>query len=296
MDIQINRAHLQTEKPSPLYSVPPSTHEPVATDRTQNNTLAWRAIFAGLFIAFLTDIMLLSLGMAIGGASLRSAIQGATGVSGLGTGSALWVMFSTFISLYIGSFAASKVSGMIPLRTGQVQGVVISALFFGLLFSQLGSTIGFLSKGMSGAFSTMTQSLNDLSKNPVIQNTIQKSLGTLPLKSAPDQVFTELATRLVQGHTTDARDYLADQTGITSAEADLRIQQLATSTQDILKTVGNTTAQIVTLAGWTIFISVFFGTVCAFLGGAMGCATHLSQRAAKPGKTHEEEPKMTQAS
>ena len=99
--------------------------------------------------------------------------------------------------------------------------------------------------------------------------------GKTPLKSPPDQVAGELASRLIRGNRIGARDYLAQQSGLSPRDADAKISQLLTTTEQTLKNVGGTAAKAISVAGWTLFAGLALGTLFAFLGGGAGVNSEL---------------------
>ncbi len=286
MDIQIDRARNDPERPTPLSTIS-RTFEVRSTETRNASPISWKGVFAGVLVAFLIQLTLLSLGVALGGSSLKSIIQGSTRLVGLGTSSAFWFALSTILSLYFGSYVGGRLSGPISIRVGQYQGVVISALFFALLLTQLGTTFGVLSRSLSGAAGALGQTMGEVSKNPMVQDAIRTSLGKLPLKSPPEQVVGELASRLIRGNRTGARDYLVQQTGLSPKEADIKINQLISSTEENLKSIGGATAQVISIAGWTLFSALLLGTFFSFLGGGAGVAAHFDRNLAPKRPTQE---------
>ncbi len=243
----------------------------------ESSSVSWRAIFAGAFISMLCYSILMSLGIAIGSASLRGLIQGSNSGEALGVTSALWLVFSILISLFLGSYSAGRVSGLISMGVGRVQGVVIAALFFAVMLFQVGATIGSIGRGIGSTVGTLGGAAGDVSKNPKVQETIRNALGGLNLKSSPETVAQVLATRLLNGDQAGARDYLASQTGLSRVQADQKIQTFKTDLQNTLKNIGGTTAQVVSIASWTLFGSLILGSIASMLGGASGASVNISR-------------------
>src|SRR4051794_16198058 len=99
-------------------------------EATRQSSISWRAIFAGTFASLLFFAILTSLGLAIGGANLKSLIQGTQGGQGLRIGSMVWMVLSILISLSLGSYMSGRAAGMVSKTIGRIQGCVITALFF----------------------------------------------------------------------------------------------------------------------------------------------------------------------
>jgi hypothetical protein len=274
MEIQIERTQKEPERPIPISSAT-RTFTTQASMALERPGISWRGVFAGLLVACLAHLTLVSLGIALGGSSLKALIGGTSKLGGIAASSALWFILASAISLYLGSYAAGKLSGTVSVRVGQLQGVVVSALFFALVLSQAGSTLGAVSRGFSGALGTLGQTPTEVGKNPMVQDAIRNALGKIPLKSPPDQVASELATRLIRGNRTGARDYLAQQTGLSTKDAETKLSQLMTAAEETLKSIGETTAQIISVVGWTLFTALIFGTLFSSLGGGAGVASEL---------------------
>jgi len=256
--------------PTGGYSVRPDI-EPASV----RQTVSLRAIFTGVVLSFLSYACLLALGFAIGGSSLAGIIQQSQNASGLSIGSGIWMVASLLLSLYFGSYFAGRVSGMVPVRLGGVQGMVISAIFFFFIAAQVGSALGLIGQGVGGAVSGVSGAAGDLAGNPQVQSTVEDALGGLNLASPPDVVVRGLASRLLRGDSTGARDYLARQAGISPADAQARIDTFKANFDSTVKNIGTTAARALSYAGWTLFMGIVLGTLAASWGGSNGVRRNL---------------------
>jgi len=238
-------------------------------------TVSWRAIFAGTFVSLLVYFALLSLGLAVGSGSLQNAAQGTGSAGGIGIGAGIWTAASIFISIFAGSFAAGRVGGDLPIRVGRIQGLVIAALFFTFVLSQLGTAIGLLGKGIGSTVSAVGGAAGEISQNTDVQDLMDQALGNLNLKSPPDVVAKGVASRLVQGNGNAAKNYLASQAGITPAQADAPIQALKPQMEQTLRRAGVETAKVVKTVGWVLFFSILLGALGGSSGGSLGAAYNL---------------------
>jgi hypothetical protein len=235
------------------------------------NTISWKAIFAGTFISVLAYLILATLGLAIGGSSLGIIIQNGLNAGGLGVGTGIWLAFSALVSLFFGSFAASRSSRDIFRPQGAIQGLVIASLFFLFLFSQVGGAVAVLGRGLGGTVGLLGGAVGDLADNPEVRDTVENALGSQGKLRAPMRVVASgLASRLLRGDTKGARDYLALQTGVTPAEADQRIVQIQRDLTRKLKGLGTTTAKAISVTGWSLFSLLVLGSIFAALGGRAG--------------------------
>ncbi|HAR42841.1 MAG TPA: hypothetical protein DCS07_09475 [Bdellovibrionales bacterium] len=240
------------------------------TRELERSSISWRAIFAGLFVSLLTYMILMAFGIAVGSAGLASNISGGLEGSTLSIGSGIWVVLSALVSLFAGCYYAARAAGLIATRVGAIQGLVVASLFFLTMFSQIGAAIGFIGGGLGSAVGSIGKGASEIAKAPEVQDTIQSSLGELNLKSPPDQVVQGIATRLIQGNTIGARNYLAAQAGISPAEAQTRIDTIANDVQSTARDIGQKTAKAVSMIGWTVFGYLLLGSLAALFGGMTG--------------------------
>jgi hypothetical protein len=78
-------------------------------------------------------------------------------------------------------------------------GLVIAAGFFlFFLFSQIGSGIDLLSKGIGGVVSSAGGAAGDLASNSTVQAAVKDSLGDLSLRSDSKTVIQGLITRILR--------------------------------------------------------------------------------------------------
>jgi hypothetical protein len=220
--------------------------------------ISWRSVLAGLFVSLLTYLTLLVLGVAIGGGKLITADAQSIGVATVS-----WIFISTGISLFAGAYFAARISRFQARVVGSSQGVVICSLFFAALLVQLFFLLGSLSPLTTASTST-------------VRDIVQQSLDGLEFKADAKMVSEGIANRIMQGDTDRARDYLAMHAGITSSEAQARIETLRTLVQEALFEVNEKTASVLATAGWTLFGLIIVGLLGAIGGGVRGIRTNLN--------------------
>lgn len=250
--------------------------EKLIAPEVERASLSWGAIFAGDLISVLFYTILLALGLGIGGSSLKNVIQMGGGL-GIGIGAGIWAVIAILVSLFLGSYFAGRISGLISIRMGWIQGLVIAALFFGFMLSQVGFVMGGLTRGVASTIGAVGSVASDVMSDPRVRETLRAALNGLPLKSPPDVVLQGVATRLFRGDDVGARDYLANQAGITPADADRRITQIKSDLQKILTDIGSSLAGAISTAGWTLFFALVLGTLASAAGGGMGAAAQLKR-------------------
>lgn len=119
--------------------------------------ISWGAIFAGVFVTFVTLTLLNVLGLAIGAATF-DAFQANPG-EGLGLGAAIWWTVSALIALFAGGWVTGRMSGVHHRQESLLHGIVtwavtVTALLLTVstVFGQLiGGAFGFLGRTVAGA-------------------------------------------------------------------------------------------------------------------------------------------------
>lgn len=108
--------------------------------------VSWGAIWAGMFVTVVMQIMLTLLGVACGIASLNPASQ-ANSVQGLSVGAAIWLMVTWLISMWCGACVAGRMSGGPRQADGMVHGVVSWAFSTAVILLSLTTIAGTLLSG-----------------------------------------------------------------------------------------------------------------------------------------------------
>src|SRR5689334_17262416 len=85
--------------------------------------VSWGAIFAGLFVTIVAQMILTLLGAAIGGATIHPTTE-ANPTKGLAVGSAIWLVISGLISLFCGAYVAGRLSGGPRRSDGLLHGIL----------------------------------------------------------------------------------------------------------------------------------------------------------------------------
>ena len=228
--------------------------------------ISWRAILGGILVAMLTMLGLLGLGFAFGGMGMSDG----TSIQAAGIFTGVWFVISLVLSLFIGSYFAARVSKFRTGRIGSAQGLVIASVFLGFFLYQTIQAIGTGSAAIQG----VQQAANNQTVMNTVNNLAEDALGDLNLRSEPRVVAQGIATRLLQGDTQGARNYLVRQSGITEAEAQQRIDQLRNTLNNYVETVREATATALRSLGWSLFLMVVLGALAAIGGGALGSVTN----------------------
>lgn len=127
--------------------------------------ISWGAVFAGVLISLVVQLILSLLGLGIGFGSIEP-LREQNPFSGLGTGTLVWWVVSMLISLFVGGMTAGRLAGVPRSYDGVLHGLlsfsVFTLIFFYLLTtavggvisgvgSVVGQTISLAGKGISSA-------------------------------------------------------------------------------------------------------------------------------------------------
>lgn len=105
----------------------------------------WAAIIAGVLVALGVQLLLGTLGMAIG-LTVVDPAEDAEPFSGVGMGAGIWWVLSSIIALFVGGWAAGRMGGIYNKLNATLQGLVTWSLatLIGLwmIYSAAGAVIG----------------------------------------------------------------------------------------------------------------------------------------------------------
>jgi len=239
--------------------------------------ISWRGIAGGVVVALLAYTTLVALGFAIGGAAAERVVENESGGSALGWASGVWLLVSTLAALFVGGYVAARASGVMPHRVGGVEGLVVSALFFGVMFFSAGAAIGKVGNGVGSLLSAAGGAAADIAKNPAVQSVVERSLGDVPLKASIGDVSTGVLSRLLRGDNEAAKAYLARQTGLSAADADARLQRMTVQVKEAATTIGVAAARAAQIAGWVLFAALLLGSTASFFGGFLGMHRNIQR-------------------
>jgi hypothetical protein len=256
-----------------------SSRGPLEVDSQNPHALiSVRSIVSGLLVAMFTMTGLLGLGLAFGGIGLDQE----TTAKSAGIFSGVWFIVSTLLSIFVGSYFAARISKFRTARIGSAQGLVIASLFLGFFLYQTVSAIGSAGSAVSSMLgstgSMVAQGARKAASTPAVTNAVdnlaEDALADLNLRSEPTVVARGIGSRLIQGDTEGAKNYLARQSGITPTEADTRIAQMKAQVDKVVSDTKEATATALRSTGWALFLLVALGALAAMGGGALGSAAN----------------------
>ncbi|RZA25040.1 MAG: hypothetical protein EOP10_08080 [Proteobacteria bacterium] len=140
---------------------------PIEAQVTANNQvsvkrISWPAIFAGVVVVLVVQLALSLLGLGIGASTIDPLAQ-QNPLSGMGTGSGIWLVVSTLIALFVGGWIAGRVSGMHNKVEGSIHGFLTWGLATLVTTYLLATVMGGMVRGagnmLGGAASLVGQGL-----------------------------------------------------------------------------------------------------------------------------------------
>jgi hypothetical protein len=251
-----------------------ATEQSVRAQEQNSFCVHWSAVFAGFFIAMLTYFILISLGTAIGAAGLKSVIQGDTPLQGLGAGAGLWTVLSVLICLFAGSYASSRVSGLVATRIGYTQGGVITALFFSVMLSGMGLGLGTLGLGLGSVTGNLVNAAGDAASNPAVTRVVEDALSDLNV-DRPQEITAGVASRLLGGDYDSAVTFLSNRLQISRLEAQAHLLNLRNQLIAAVNISARKSADALRFVGWSAFGIMLLGAISGLFGGAVGAQVNF---------------------
>ena len=268
---------------------------------------SWGAIFAGVVVILVVQLMLSLLGMAFG-LWIIDPVQGAP-MDALSIGAAIWWVVSSIIAVFLGGWVSGRMAAGALTMNAMLHGVItwgvgtlltvylltagIGALTAGAMsiltgsLQAVGGTVGAIVPGMGGLIPPELER----EINQIIGQRQQASPGaTAPgtqAQTSPDEVrrtIMSILQRGPQGIDRNDRETLtnviAQHTGMSRQEARSTVNRLITQMEQLQQGAGKATQQAQRVAGeaaqglgtaafWS-FIMLLLTAIAAAAGGASG--------------------------
>lgn len=143
--------------------------EPVVAVPTgeYHDRVRWGPIFAGLFTAIASQLVLSALGAAIGLTSIANSGAPRSDAGDVGSAVGIWSIISLLISLFIGGWITTRAAGLMSKSSALLNGAILWA-------TTLAISSWLLTSGVSGAFGLVASNAG------AVVNQAQQSGATLP--------------------------------------------------------------------------------------------------------------------
>ena len=257
------------------------------------NRVAWGAIFAGVVVALVVQVLLTMLGAGIGMATLDPASGDNPAASTFSISTAVWWMVSGIIAVFAGGYIAARMSGRTVPTTGALHGLTTWAfttlVILYLVTTAAGSLVGGVFSGVASAVGgvgqTVAQSAAPMLENANPLDAIEREVratGTDPealnnaAVNAIRQLLTGDAANADQARQ-QAAQALAQARNIPLEEARQQVaafeqqyQQTVDQAQRTAAEAADTAASAISTGALVAFVALVLGAIAGWFGGRSG--------------------------
>ena len=285
-----------------------TVYDPLSAARpTVLRRISWAAIFAGLTIALVSQLVLTILGISIGATALNPYTADQSTAQNFGISAALWLIVTSIISLFLGGWVAGRSSGFARGGEGSLHGFVtwgVSTLVTAFLLSAatsglLSGAAGMLKSTLSAASQAAMTTGNNANQgglgaaldgatgggaDSIRQEAQKMTQGGSELATAVGRLIREAPNvkaedrQAVVSILTSKNNMSPDQANQTVDRWVQTASQTKVQTEQKAREVGSTAAMDVSTAGWASFIVLVLSGLAAAWGGAAGARAFLRSR------------------
>lgn len=255
--------------------------------------ISWGAIFAGVAVALVVQVLLTMLGVGIGLATLDPGTGDNPSLTTFSVVSAGWYAVSGIVAAFAGGLVAARMSGKDIAQLGGLHGLVAWAvttlMVLYLLTSSIGSVIGGTFSGVATAVGGVSQTVAETAApaladaNPLdaLERQVQAS-GNDPeaLRAAAVNAMRALATSDEAGMEAarqQAVQALANARSIPVPEAEAQVAQMeqqyretVAQAEEMATETADAAAKTVSTGALAAFVALLAGAAAAWIGGQMG--------------------------
>ena len=269
--------------------------------------ISWGAVFAGVIIVLIVQLLLSLLGVGIGASTIDPTQHGGTPeASSFGIGAGLWWVICSLISVFAGSWVAGRLAGMPDRTDGMLHGLVAWGLSMLLVLYLLTTAVSSLIGGAFGVVGSAMQAAGQgavaaggaaagAAQTPGVLGPFQRDLQQLvsrarqqaqvtgqqfeqitndeSVRNVVEKAVTTGPESLSESDRQASIDALARHTGMSRPEAEQRLaqwQQTYRETKEQALQAAEATADTVAQASLWSFIALLLGAVVAAVGGMLG--------------------------
>lgn len=244
------------------------------------NKVSWGAIFAGVVVALVVQLLLNLLAAGIGAAVIDPAANDNPSATTLSISTGVWFVVSGIIASFFGGYIASRLSGRPVLSTGALRGVtpwaVNTLVVIYLLTTYIGVLIGGVFSGLGGIVSSTgsTVAIAAATSGPAIataanpmagiEQQIQDASGGNDPAALRDAAIASVRAALSgdQAKAEEARNRAAD--------ALAKAQNISVKAKQKATHAAQTAATAFFAGAILVFIALVVGAIAAWVGGAVG--------------------------
>lgn len=281
-----------------------STTHYTEVQETRVSRVSWAAVFGGTLIMLITLMLLSLLGIGIGIGSINP-MEEARSMEGIGTGALVWWVISNIAAVFVGAFAAAKLTNLSYKSSGLLHGILTWSLYTLISFVLMTSAVGAIISGVGGAVSkslsavgkgvseatSIANQINTDRINRLIQDALAQDQGMgaggqefdIDLMAVAEEVFIENGQINTEIEREEVVQAVADNSSLSPADAeraaDVIVQeyeQMKPKFQQLkqrAETTGQQVADTVSKAAIWAFVALVLGLGTAAIGGSLGKPT-----------------------
>lgn len=270
--------------------IAPETSATVVREVHYTN-VKWRAVFGGWLVALATALLLYTVGTAIGISVINFTDAEALNAK-TATLSAMWVLITWIVALYLGSYFASALANDGEKHNGVLHGIGVWALSTVLTVFVAAAGIGTLGAVLTGGLLVAgPQVAEQVSKTPMsFQTEIKDAVGAQAAKETANPNFrravreldaetlTAVGSDFVRGDQNAAADSLAYHTSLNRAEAQQVVNNLSAKIEEAkarLKEAKDKVAKFTTAALASSVLISLISLLAAIAGGSAGARMYF---------------------
>ncbi|PZQ46523.1 MAG: PhnA-like protein [Rhodovulum sulfidophilum] len=256
------------------------------------NRVSWGAIFAGVVVGLVTQLLLTLLGIGIGVATLHPA-GGGPAASTLSIASGVWYIVAGILAAYAGGYVAARMSGQTVPTTGAMHGLTTWAfttlVVLYLLSSAVGGIVGGAFSGISSAIGGVGQTVAQAAgpaldgldpldalrrrieatgNDPAAMNAIAENAMTALVTGDPAQA--EAARGQAAQALANARGIPLDQAQQDVADMEAQYHQAVDRTRRMAVEAADQAASVVSTGALLAVATLVLGAFAGWLGGRSG--------------------------
>jgi len=282
-------------------------YDPALASRTSVvRRISWAAIFAGLIITLVTELVSSVLGIAIGATAINPLTADQGSAQGIGIGAGIWFLVTSLIALFLGGWVAGRVSGFARGSEGTLHGLVTWGAATLLTVYLLSTALGGMLSGTAGLLkNTMPAASQAMSSGGGGQGGVGSALQSITGGGGSDSTRQEIqslaqqnpelapAAARLMAKSPNVRpedrqavvNSLVSKNGMSEDQANQTVdrwvqasQQVKAQTEQKARQAGDVAAKGVSAAGWWSFAMLVLTGLVAAWGGSKGATSFLRAR------------------
>ena len=246
------------------------------------NKVSWGAIFAGVVVGLVVQVLLTMLGVGIGVATLDPGSADNPAVATASIASGVWYAVTGIIAAFAGGYVAARMSGKAEATTGALHGLTTWAfttlLMLYLLPTAVGSIVGGVGKTVAESAAPVIAQANPLE---AIQDQVRatgndpealNAAATNAIRAlvAGDQAGADQARQQAAQALATARSIPLDEAQRQVADIEQRYHAAIDRTKAAATEAAKTATSVVSTGALLAFAVLLLGAIAGWFGGRSG--------------------------